>query len=155
MGSGKTTVGKALAELKQQPLIDLDQLIEQQEKKPITAIFKDDGEAYFRQVEHDALIQTFEYEGIVSTGGGVIERADNRAWLTDKQVVFLETPWSMIVERLKHDKTRPLWQQGLAEKEHLFNRRQPFYEEVSRCVIDTRISTPTELAKRIMTQLGR
>lgn len=155
MGSGKTTVGKALAELTYQPFIDLDEVIERQASKPITTIFKDNGEAYFRQLEHDALIQTIEYGGVVSTGGGIIERSDNREWLTGKQVVFLETPWSTIVERLKHDKTRPLWQQSLAEKERLFIRRQPLYEEVSRCIIDTRQDTPTDIAKKIIAQLNQ
>lgn len=155
MGSGKTTVGKALAELTYQPFIDLDEAIARQASKPITTIFKDDGEAYFRQLEHDALLQTNEYDGIVSTGGGIVERADNREWLIGKQVIFLETPWSTIVERLKHDKTRPLWQQSLAEKERLFIRRQPLYEEVSRCVIDTRQDTPTDIAEKIINQLNQ
>ena len=155
MGSGKTTVGKALAELTHQPFIDLDEAIERQASKPITTIFKDDGEAYFRQLEHDALIQTIEYGGVVSTGGGIIERSDNREWLTGKQVVFLETPWSTIVERLKHDKTRPLWQQSLAEKERLFNRRQPLYKKVSQYVIDTRQNAPTDIAEKIINQLNQ
>ncbi len=155
MGSGKTTVGQALAELTEQPLMDLDQIIEQQAAMPISTIFKDYGEAYFRQLEHDALIQTNEHDGIVSTGGGIIERTDNREWLKDKQVIFLDTPWSAIVERLKYDKTRPLWQQGLAEKERLFNQRQPFYEEVSRCVIDTLNDTPHDIAKKIIDQINQ
>lgn len=155
MGSGKTTVGQVLAELMHQPLIDLDQTIEKRAAKPITTIFKDEGEAYFRQLEHDALIQTIEHDGIVSTGGGIIERADNREWLTDKQVVFLETSWPTIVERLKNDKTRPLWQQGLAEKERLFNRRQPLYKEVSQYTIDTRNDPPADIAKKILAQLNQ
>ncbi|MGM0523099.1 MAG: shikimate kinase [Bacillota bacterium] len=155
MGSGKTTVGQVLAELLHQPLIDLDQMIEQQAAMPITTIFKDYGEAYFRQLEHDALIRTIEHDGIVSTGGGIIERVDNREWLKNQQVIFLETSWSAVVERLKYDKTRPLWQQGLAEKERLFNRRQPLYEEVSRIVIDTQTDTPIAIANKIIDQLNQ
>lgn len=155
MGSGKTTVGQALAELTHQPLIDLDQMIEQQAAMPIRTIFKTYGEAHFRQLEHDALLQTNEYDGIVSTGGGIVERADNREWLIGKQVIFLETSWSTIVDRLKHDKTRPLWQQGLVEKERLFNRRQPLYKKVSQYVIDTRQKAPTDIAEKIINQLNQ
>ncbi|GEM04413.1 shikimate kinase [Halolactibacillus miurensis] len=150
MGSGKSTVGQYLAELTDLPLIDLDQVIEQEADMSIKTMFKEYGETYFRQLEHDCLMRTLGQEGIISTGGGIIERADNREWLKKQQVIFLKASWSDIVERLKHDNDRPLWQQGLADKEKLFYRRQPLYEEVSQRIIDTHGSSPERVAKIIV-----
>lgn len=150
MGSGKSTVGQYLAKLTELPLIDLDQVIERETDMSINTIFKEYGEAYFRQLEHDCLIQTLGQEAIISTGGGIIERADNREWLKKQQVIFLKASWSDIVDRLKDDKDRPLWQQGLTDKERLFWRRQSLYEEVSRRVIDTHDRSPERVAKTII-----
>ena len=71
MGAGKTTYGKRLARDINYNFIDLDQKIEAEQGKTISEIFAEKGEDGFRQIEREAMIQTFGLENtIVATGGG-------------------------------------------------------------------------------------
>lgn len=150
MGSGKSTVGQYLSERLNQPLLDLDTAIEDHTKRQISEIFALHGEEYFRQVEHDLLILTSNKNQVVSTGGGIIERDDNREFLKEQRVVFLKTAWNEVIRRLEHDTTRPLWQQDLESKRILFDRRQTLYEAVSDVIIDTSILSPEQIAVQIV-----
>src|SRR6188768_2384745 len=84
MGSGKSTVGRELHHRLGYPLVDMDHVIEQRAHKPITAIFADEGEEKFRDMETWLLEELGDPAGprrIISTGGGVVGRAGNRALL--------------------------------------------------------------------------
>lgn len=150
MGSGKSTVAKALAKVSNMAMVDLDKVIEQKATQRISEIFNAHGEAFFRELEHKALLETTKHTGIISTGGGIVEREDNRTVLSEQYVVFLETAWSEIVERLKDDQERPLWHQDLDVKKQLFDRRQALYKEVSQFVIDTTHRSPENIAQAIV-----
>ncbi|WP_067836881.1 shikimate kinase [Amphibacillus sediminis] len=137
MGSGKSTIAQALAQHMQMKMLDTDNLIETVTNKTIKAIFECDGEAVFREIEHDVLIHTPANNHIIATGGGIVERSDNRIWLENKQVIYLRTHWNTIKQRLQHDQVRPIWQDKRQDKAQLLKRRDPLYLKAATHVIDT------------------
>lgn len=137
MGSGKSTIGKILAEKLHLNYLDTDEEIEVKAQKKIKAIFTEDGERAFRDLEHQIIINTSTSDYVISTGGGVIEREENRQWLNDKQVIYLKTSWDTIDKRLQNDKDRPIWQDQSRDKRDLLAKRDLKYRQVSSIIIDT------------------
>ena len=79
MGTGKSTLGKALAEKLQLKQVDLDDVIVQEQQMPISDIFAKYGEEKFRELEHDVVRRYAAQSGLViSPGGGAVLRAENR-----------------------------------------------------------------------------
>ena len=128
MGSGKSTVGKALSNTFGVTYVDTDEYIEHKYKQSIPDIFKEYGEGVFRQYEQDVIQEVSTYE-IVATGGGVVENKDNiKIMKTYGYIVYLKTSFEEIAKRLEHDKSRPLWKgSDEEEKLSLFNRREKLY----------------------------
>ena len=78
MGTGKSSVGRALAEKLRIPFVDTDDLVEVNEGRVVSQIFADDGEAYFRNLEKRAIGEALAVEGaVVATGGGAVLDAEN------------------------------------------------------------------------------
>ncbi|MCB5231183.1 MAG: shikimate kinase [Candidatus Cloacimonas sp.] len=137
MGAGKSYLGKLLAERLSLPFFDFDTLIEQKTKRSITDIFKISGEETFRDYETELLTQLNEY-GVIATGGGIIERAENRVLLKNRAhiTVWLNTEWHTIQRRLslpqQTQSIRPKVDQlSTTELYELWRRRLPLYEEVA------------------------
>jgi shikimate kinase len=133
MGSGKTTVGRLLAEKTGLPLVDMDTLIEERAGKTINEIFAKEGEAYFRQLERTLVKELSEQEDqIISTGGGIVLNPEN---ITDFErtglVVCLLVDPQSVLERVRHDSSRPLLA-GDKEKNivQLLENRLPLYQAV-------------------------
>lgn len=137
MGSGKSTVGKALAQQLKREFIDTDDQIELKANKEIKLIFAEEGEAAFRKIEHDVLTETPKTGYVIATGGGIIERDENREWLSEKQVVYLKTSWTTIESRLKNDQSRPIWQDQTRDKQQLLKERDHKYREIATIIIET------------------
>lgn len=113
MGSGKSTVGRQLAAQLQYHFIDLDTLIEQQEKATIAQLFASKGESYFREQEASHLRSVVKHERVVvATGGGCPCYHDNMDWMNQHGVtVYLEASVKLLTDRLKKEKdNRPLLQ---------------------------------------------
>ncbi|MFK7756476.1 MAG: shikimate kinase [Flavobacteriales bacterium] len=103
MASGKTTIGEKLAAQLKVDFIDLDQFIESQEKKSISAIFNDGGEALFRGVEMKCLKETIQLPGdyVISTGGGTPCFYDNMKDMNEGGLtIYLEMDAKSITYRL-------------------------------------------------------
>lgn len=141
MGSGKTTVGRALAKKLNKRFIDSDHEIEARTGVAISVIFEIEGEASFRQREADVIRDLCQLEDIVlATGGGAILNPTSRALLHDRgTVVYLKASISNILHRTRHDKKRPLLRTADPRKklEELEQQRDPLYREVAHIVIET------------------
>ena len=111
MGSGKSSVGKELAKILKYKFIDLDELIEKEEKKSISTIFSEFGEQHFRRLEQTALITlTHSDKIVVATGGGCASYGNNMQSMNDSgTTVFLNAHPGTIFHRLAPEKSnRPL-----------------------------------------------
>jgi shikimate kinase len=156
MGSGKTTVGRELQHRLGYPLVDMDHVIEQRAGKSITAIFAEQGEAAFRDMETTLLNELNDPAAprrIISTGGGVVGREQNRAWLKKLgYVVWLHAPASVILERTGKNRSRPLLQteDPAARIATLMAERNPFYQETAHLKLDTAGLCCGELATGIL-----
>ena len=92
-GSGKSTIGSALAAHLQWPFVDTDALIELKESKKITDLFVEKGEGYFRAIEFETLQEVLKEESaVISLGGGapISERAQDALASSDSIIVFLD-----------------------------------------------------------------
>lgn len=143
MGSGKSHIGRQLAERLQWQFLDLDDYLEEKEGTTITQIFKKQGEAKFRQLERDYLTRTGLLEKTVfATGGGCPCFYDNMEWMdVNGQTIYLKTPISILVDRLQAETAhRPLLaqkskeelaafiQQKLAERKFYYEQAQVIFE---------------------------
>jgi len=110
MGSGKTTVGRALAKKLNKQFIDSDHEIEARTGVSIPVIFEIEGEASFRQREADVIRDLTGMDNIIlATGGGAILNQKSREYLQQRgTVIYLRASVSSILQRTKHDKNRPL-----------------------------------------------
>lgn len=155
MGSGKSTVGRELHHRLGYAQVDMDLVIEQRAKKPITAIFAEDGEEFFRDMETGLLeeLSTGAVRRIISTGGGVIGRERNRELLRHLgYVVWLHAPMPVILERTGKNRDRPLLHTDdpIARIEALMAVRKPLYAETAHLKVDTTGLDCGELATGIL-----
>jgi shikimate kinase len=130
MGSGKTTVGRALARRLDWRTSDIDALIEAREGQTVAQLFARRGEPYFRAAERAVLLDQLQTRHVVvATGGGTFVEPQNRAIINrDGVSVWLDTPLERLVARVPADGRRPL-AADRAEFERLYLARRPAYEQ--------------------------
>lgn len=151
MGSGKTTVGKALSKLSGKPFFDTDAVIEE-EYGPITEIFSRHGEAYFRALETQTVKALADKDAVLSTGGGLVLREENVALLKQGgKIVYLCAELSTLEERLAGDTSRPLLKSGNLGA--LLKKRAPIYESVADFTVNVDNKTPEKIAEEIIEKL--
>ena len=154
MGSGKTTVGKIVANELFLDFHDTDSKIEDATGVTIDWIFDIEGEVGFRKRENAILKKMAALNSIVlATGGGIIIEDQNRELLASRGTVFyLHTPLNTQIERTAKDKDRPLLKNQDPEKilSELQKSRQHLYEEVADHVIDTESKSGSEVANEII-----
>jgi len=143
MGSGKSTLGRVLNQKLSYPLIDTDQVIEQQADKSVTDIFASEGEEAFRTMETKLLenmLETQCNQHIISTGGGMIVRPENRILLRRLGfVVWLSCSAQETLERTSRNNNRPLLQgeDPMAVIRRMLDERSPLYDEAAHLKIST------------------
>lgn len=153
MGSGKTTVGKLLAEKLQYRFLDTDLLIENVTQKTINQIFAEDGEMYFRELESKILAEVSTYtRSVVATGGGIILKSENWSYLHHGMIIWLDTPVELLLQRLADDQTRPLLKKGdLSDKlTNLIAQRKSFYQQADLTISIQSEQTPQEILEQII-----
>ena len=155
MGSGKTTIGKALEEKTDMVFVDTDELIEAYEGCKISEIFVDKGEAHFRRLENETLknLLASTDNKIISTGGGIITNHANIPLLKQLgKVYYLKIKPETVVKRLEGDKTRPLLMgdDKLVKVEQLMADRKELYEMAADKTIDTDGLSVSEIVYRIL-----
>ena len=153
MGSGKSTVGVCLAELLGWTFADLDSEIEKRERRRISEIFSADGEARFREIEAEVLLETLENAitpAVVALGGGTFIQPPNRDVLHSHGAVtiYLEGEFDLLLSRCGVEEgTRPLMQ-DMTRFRKLFDERQPIYR-LAQVVVQVAGRSPQELAAEI------
>ncbi len=159
MGSGKTTIGRALAKKLNLRFVDADHEIEARTGATIPLIFEIEGEASFRQREADVIRDLTAQQGIVlATGGGAVLNEQSRRYLHERgTVIYLRASVNSILQRTSHDRNRPLLQTAdpRARIEELSKQRAPLYQEVAHITIETGRPNVQSVVQNILTQLER
>lgn len=156
MGAGKTTIGKLLAKHLGRQFVDCDWHIVQQTGADIPWIFEKEGESGFRDRETRALAELTVLPDIVmATGGGAVERLENRELLKNGLVIYLDAGVDTQAARTKKDKNRPLLQSDnpRAVLELLYERRNPLYREVADVIMPTGRAFPKQMIGDILPAL--
>ena len=137
-GGGKSSLGKRVANNLGIPYADTDTRITQAVGCSVPEIFERYGEDAFRHAETNILIQlTREKPGLVSTGGGMVLREENRAIMrSNGLIVLIDRPLQDILGDIKLDRRPLLAQKGLDEVERLYHERIGIYRSVADAVLD-------------------
>ena len=153
-GSGKTTIGKHLADRLWQPFVDVDDLIVKKAGKSIKEIFEKDGEGAFREMEGEAVKQVCELsEHVIGMGGGSLGRDENRAALkkSGHKVVYLKCDPTVLLKRIQLDpqsaSTRPNLTGlggGIEEITQMLAEREPHYRAAMTGELDVTNLTPEQ-----------
>jgi shikimate kinase len=156
MGSGKTSVGRILADRLGLSFVDLDERIARHAGKTVRDIFVEDGEETFRAHERAALV-ALEPElpagAVIATGGGACTDAASRAWMNARgTVVWLDVPLETIERRVPRDGSRPLFGDRIA-LDALYQERRSGYASAGLRV-DADARAPEELARLLAAKLG-
>ena len=157
MGSGKTTVGKAIAEKYGMNFLDTDSMIEDKAGKTISKIFEESGEEAFRRLETE-LLKELRAGGIsntvISTGGGIVLRKENTDLLKEiGKVFYLSADSDTLYERVKNDDTRPLLKDAGEELrtriDTMLASREGYYKLSADHIIDTKGKSLKETAEEV------
>jgi len=153
MGTGKTTVGKMLAERLQREFVDMDVELEARAGKPIPRVFAEDGEGAFRRMERELVVELSRRSNqVIAAGGGVVLNPDNiRDFGATGRVICLKATPDEILRRVSGSNHRPLLEQGDKGERirKLLKVRQPFYDAVS-CQVDTTGKTVPEIVVEVL-----
>lgn len=157
MGAGKTSVGRALADLSGLPFHDLDVMIVKREGCAITEIFSRHGEAYFRELESAVLKECEKMPGgVFATGGGIVLREENRVRMHAMgQIIYLRADWTTVMRRLECSSDRPLVNQrrDWDSLKELWLQRQAMYLDADM-IIDTDNLTARQVAECILQRIS-
>lgn len=158
-GSGKTALGKELSKKLNRPFTDLDTFIEEQAGMKIPEIFSRFGEAYFRELEENALrAVSKEKFTVVSTGGGIVTLRQNREIIRQTGTgVYLKADPEVLYQRIKGDANRPALTSDSPEVEirRMLSLREPYYKELAEITIDTGELDFTETLARLLAEIKK
>ena len=162
MGSGKTTVGKALSKATGMMFYDMDWYIESRMRKTVSQIFAERGEEGFRQIEYNMLHEVAEFENvIISCGGGTPCFFDNMDYINEQgESVYLKCTPEVLYKHLQMGKTvRPLLLNKTPEEVKAFiqeqlKEREPFYSKAKH-VIDVTLMDNREKIKITVDSIRR
>jgi len=154
-GSGKSTIGKLLAEKLNMELIDTDQMVQTQEGCTINEIFAEKGEAYFRVKEAEAItLASNEKDAIIACGGGAVLNEESMGLLRKKcDVVYLDTT----IEKILHQtdfSDRPLLKKNPQKLYEMLEIREPLYKKYATIIVDN-IGSVEQTTDEIIKICGR
>ncbi len=155
-GAGKSTVGAIVADRLGVPFLDTDAAIEAGEGRSIAEIFISDGEAAFRALEQDEVVQAITAgTGVVALGGGAPMDEAAQAALDGQVVVFLDVGIADAAKRVGFDASRPLLAVNpRARWTALMADRRPVYQRLATVTIDTAGRSPEDVAEAVLAAVG-
>jgi shikimate kinase len=156
MGSGKTTVGKRVADLLDRPFLDADAELEARSGRTVREWFSESGEPAFRDAESATLTALLDHPepAVIAAGGGLVVRAQNRAALAEPFVVFLEAGPAFLASRVGRKPHRPLVDDDpLGTLERLHRERDPWYREVADVVVPVEPAHQSQHPKKALAKL--
>ncbi|MDX2256459.1 MAG: shikimate kinase [Pseudanabaenaceae cyanobacterium bins.39] len=158
MGSGKSTVGKILAQRLNYNFLDTDTLIEQCAGKSIPQIFADDGEPTFRDLEQQVLAQVAAHTRlVVATGGGIVMRSLNWSHLHNGIVIWIDAPIEVLHDRLLHEVAqRPLLNPDNLQQrlQDIYEQRRDRYAQADIAIMVNASEDPTAVCDRLLTMVA-
>jgi shikimate kinase len=154
-GSGKSTVGAALAERLAVPLRDTDQDVEALTGTTIAELFVDRGEDYFRELESEAVRAALvSHVGVLSLGGGAILRDETRKALTAHFVVWLDVKVPAAIQGIGMNTARPLLLGNVRGRfMELDRERRPLYAEIATIHVDTSDLTVEDVVEELCARI--
>ncbi len=153
MGAGKSTTGQELAEQLNLPFKEIDKMIEKKCKMNIPQIFEQKGESYFREVEHEVLIDCLKNPSVIATGGGILTHNKSFELLKKaEKVIYLKGDSATLLRRIKHDdlNKRPL--ADSISNDTLIKRlkeREQAYNQVANLIINIEAKTVEEITLEV------
>ena len=155
MGSGKSSVGRRIAERSKRPFVDTDTRIERRAGRTIREIFATDGEEAFRDLETDVLTEALgaPESSVIATGGGIVIRERNRDLLATQQVVWLRASVETLSLRVASGASRrPLLDGDVRGRlVELDETRRDLYRAVASEVVDVDDRSLDEVVDDVLT----
>lgn len=154
-GSGKTTVGRLAAERLGRAFVDTDAAIEQRTGRSVRAIFAEDGEAAFRDIESQTLADALgcSEPSVIAAAGGAVLREENRTCLRNSgaRVVWLCAGPEAVADRVKSGQHRPLLDSDPdAVLRKMWSEREPLYREVADAIVGVEGRTVQEVLEAVL-----
>ncbi|MCC6747780.1 MAG: shikimate kinase [Deltaproteobacteria bacterium] len=156
-GVGKSTVARLLGELLGAPWLDADAELERRAGRTIPELFREQGEAGFRQLERTVLLELLDQPGLIlATGGGAVLHDEVRGRLKRRATLWLTAPVAVLAARVRHTDRPSLT--GLPihlELAEVLAQREPLYREVATWTMDTSRQSAAEVAQAAAALLRR
>jgi shikimate kinase len=151
MGSGKSTVGRIVAEDLSWDFVDLDAVVAEHAGLSIPEIFESSGEPHFRNLERLALLDALDgfSERVVACGGGVVINSRNRARLLEVPTVFLWEDADVLYRRTRGP-GRPLRGASFEDFARRYAERLPYYLEIAALQLEPDHRPPRRIADEII-----
>ncbi len=154
MGAGKSTIAERLHTKYSMEVLEMDQVIEEQEQMPISQIFEERGEEYFRKLETDLLLKLKEKRNLViSCGGGTPLRICNvEAMRESGKIVFLTASPETVFERVRDSHNRPVIEgnKNVPFIASLMEQRREKYEAAADFLVATDGKSAEKICQEIM-----
>jgi shikimate kinase len=135
-GSGKTTLGKQIAQHTARDFIDTDELIEQKYQQPLQSVMNEHGAENFLNIETETLLGLNPQNTLISTGGSAVYSQTGMTHLRSiSTIIYLDVPLKNLKQRITNFQTRGLYKSTHQTLEEIYHERRPLYQKYAHHMI--------------------